>query len=246
MGFFANNMEFFFYQFPLAIGTYVLFLWLFKALFNYRISKYIRKYAFYGILLFIIYEGNIEQFAFYFFRECQNLFSFNFSHKISNVLMIYFFFLLIVFSVGGLLFFTFHYKKLIKYFLEDSKESNMGAVLFQSLERAIFPLAFGCVHALLLQHLFIQTIVLFVIESCYLASKMWVMRTVIPLYKFKVVMCALSSLVRLCFIVTFYLYEMQNYPGLINLVHKDLVILYIIFWLVEFLHDCIVFLWDIV
>ena len=129
MGFFANNLEFFFYELPMVLGTYFVFLMLFKALFNYRISKYIRKYAFYGILLFIIYEGNIEQFAFYFFSECKNLFSFNFSHKIANVLMIYFFFFLIIFSVGGLLFFTFHYRKLVKYFLEDSKENNMGAVV---------------------------------------------------------------------------------------------------------------------
>ena len=130
MGFFANNLEFFFYEFPSALGIYFLFFWIFRALFNYRISKLIRKYSFYGILLFIIYEGNIEQLAFYFFRECKNLFSFNFSHKMANVFMIYFFFLIIVFSVGGLLFFFFHYKKLIKYFLEESKESNMGAVIF--------------------------------------------------------------------------------------------------------------------
>ena len=67
IGFFANNFEFFFYELPVTLLTYFLFQLIFKTLFNYRISKYFRKYAFYGILMFIIYEGNIEQFSFYFF-----------------------------------------------------------------------------------------------------------------------------------------------------------------------------------
>ena len=43
--------------------------------------------------------------------------------------MIYFFFILIVFSVAGLLFCAYHYRKLVKYFMEDSKETNMEAVI---------------------------------------------------------------------------------------------------------------------
>ena len=89
----------------------------FRLLFNYRLSKYIRKYSFSGMLLLIIYEGNVEQFSFYFFNECKTLFSLNFSHKLANVALIFFFFFLIVFCVGGLLWFTFNYRKLVKYFL---------------------------------------------------------------------------------------------------------------------------------
>lgn len=133
LGFFANNLEFFYYELPVILVLYSMLLFCFKLLFNYRISKYIRKYAFYGILLPLIYQGNVEQFAFYFFSECKSLFSLNISHKMANVLMIYFFFLLIVFSVGGLLFFIFNYRKLVKYFLEDSQEYNVKAVVFESL-----------------------------------------------------------------------------------------------------------------
>ena len=125
MGFFANNLEFFFYELPLIFLTYTILLLIFRALFNYRISKYVRKYAFYGILLLIIYEGNVEQFTFFFFNECRNLFSLNIQHKLANVFMIYFFFLMLVFSVGGLLFFTFNYRKLVKYFLDDSETVNI-------------------------------------------------------------------------------------------------------------------------
>lgn len=55
LGFFSNNMDFFFFELPLAFGVYFLLACIFRLLFNYRISKYIRKYSFYGIFLFIVY-----------------------------------------------------------------------------------------------------------------------------------------------------------------------------------------------
>ena len=111
-----------------------------------------------------------------------------------------------IFSVGGLLFFTFHYRKLVKYFLEDSKEGNMEAVLIESLERAIFPLVFGCVHALFIDNLALQTILLAGIELCYFLVKLCTLRSVTPRYKFKTSMFLVTSLLRLIFIFTFYLY----------------------------------------
>ena len=124
LGFYANNLDFFFYELPVMFLVQLLLLFLFYRLFNYRISKYFRKYSFYGIFMLMVYEGNVEQFAFYFFSECKSLFSLNFSHKIANVLLIYFFFFVIVFSVGGLFMLFYHYRKLSKYFMEDSKETN--------------------------------------------------------------------------------------------------------------------------
>ena len=153
-----------------------------------------------------MYEGNVELFAFYFFSECSNLFSFNFVHKLSNVFMIYFFFFVIVFSVGGLVWFYFHYKKLVKYFMEDSERVGLQAMLFETLERAVFPLLFGAVHALLLENLFVQSIVLFSLESLYFLTKIFTLSSSTPRYKFKVTMLALTSLIRLAFIYTLYMY----------------------------------------
>ena len=121
------------YEIPAAVVIYIVLSLLFRALFNYRISKYLRKYSFYGTFLCVIFEGNVEQFAFYFFSECRNLFSFNFEHKLANVFMIYFFFLVLVSSIGGFLWFFFHYKKLVKYFLEDSEKASLEAIILESL-----------------------------------------------------------------------------------------------------------------
>jgi hypothetical protein len=76
-------------------------------------------------------------------------------------LVVYFFFLMLVFSTGGLLWFFYHYSKLIKYFLEDSKKSNIEAVVIESLERGVYPLVFGCIHALFIENLSLQTLILF-------------------------------------------------------------------------------------
>lgn len=43
--------------------------------------------------------------------------------------MLMFFFFLIVFAVGGLVWFSFHYKKLIKYFMEDWLNYGLTAIL---------------------------------------------------------------------------------------------------------------------
>lgn len=80
----------------------------------------------------MIYEGNIERFSFYFFQETKNFFSRNISQKISKVLMIYFFFAAVVFGVGGLLYFKFYYKKLIKYFTEEYKKISLVLLMLES------------------------------------------------------------------------------------------------------------------
>ena len=69
------SYSFFFFSLPLALIACLLFYLLFRVFFHYRISKFIRKYSFSGVLLIIVCEGKVEKFAFYFFSECRNLFS---------------------------------------------------------------------------------------------------------------------------------------------------------------------------
>ena len=146
--------------------------------------------------------------------------------------MIYFFFILVVFAVGGLVWFKFHYKKLLKYFLEDSKTTTLEAIILESLERSIFPLFFGFVHAIFIENLLCQSIILGVIEAIYLCFKVYGLRSYSTRYKFRVVMLAFSSLLRMVLIITLFMYESQGHPTVINLMHFDLVWLYVISWAV--------------
>ena len=86
---------------------------------------------------------------------------------------------------------------------------------------------------------------LFLIESCYLALKAIHLKSTIPKYKFKVMMCSLSSMLRLCFIATFFIYEEAGSPLIMNLIHYDIVCLYLICWMVEAIHDIFAFLLDV-
>lgn len=87
-----------------------------------------------------------------------------------------FFFLLIVFVIGGMLWFRFHYRKLTKYFVEDFEVSVFSIVL-ESFERSIFPLLFGSIHILLMDDLKLQTILLLILEISYLSVRIICIRS---------------------------------------------------------------------
>ena len=202
----------------------------FRALFNYRVSKELRKYSFHGILLLLIFEGNVEQFAYYFFWECKNLFSATFAHKMGRVFMLFFFFLLLIFSVGGLTLFWFHYKKKVKYLIDDCKKVTLSRILLESLEKSIFPCLFGAVHAMLYEHFICQTIIIGVIEIGYALTKIYCFKLTIIENKFKVSILFLTSALRFVFIVTLFLFESTNQSEVINTIHINWVWLYIACW----------------
>jgi hypothetical protein len=133
IGFWANNLDFFYYQMPVLLLIYLLLSLTFRLLFNYRVSLLFRKYSFYGLLILIVYEGNMEQFSFYFFSECENLFSASLSHKLSNTFMLFFFFLAVVFAIGGLIWFKVYYRKLVKYFTEEYTKVYIYLLVLESL-----------------------------------------------------------------------------------------------------------------
>jgi hypothetical protein len=59
-------------------------------------------------------------------------------------------------------------------------------------------------------------------------------------YKFKEGMLASTSILRMTFILTFYIYNTQGSPLIINLIHRDLTWLYIACWLVQVFYDCFI------
>ena len=121
--------------------------------------------------------------------------------------MLLLFFFLMVFSVSGITLFFVHYKKLAKYFMEDCNKVSLLTVLFESLEKSVFPLIFGAVHALFMDSLLIQTVLLLVVEAGYLTANMLALRSIVYKIRMKVVLLSLTSVLRMIFIWTFYLYE---------------------------------------
>jgi hypothetical protein len=245
-GFFSNNLDFFFYELPGILLVYLLLFLAFRAIFKFKVSKYLRKYSFYGLLFLVVFEGNIEQFSFYFFTECSYLFSASLRHKFVNIFIIFFFFVMLVFAVGGLAWFRFHYRSMLKYFMEDSKKVRLRSILCESLERSAFPLLFGSVHALFIHDLAVQTVVLGTVEVAYFCAKLMGVRSRATRYRFKTVMLSATSLLRMVLILTLFLFETEGYPDVINIVHKHLVWIYLACWGAESVYDLGVFAKELV
>ena len=91
--------------------------------------------------------------------------------------------------------------------MEDWNIFVLKAIFFETIERSVFPLIFGAIHAMLIDNLLIQTITLGFVEICYFLSKMMVLRLNLSNCSFKVAMLAVTSLLRMVLILTLYVYE---------------------------------------
>ena len=96
------------------------------------------------------------------------------------------------------------------------------------MEKSTFPLLFGAVHALLLDHLALQSIVLGVVEIGYFCLKAAYLRNLSVLFKFKICILTVTSLLRMGLIISLYLYHSEGEPDIINDIHFYLVWLYVI------------------
>jgi hypothetical protein len=124
---------------------FFLMRFLFKLCFNFEISLLFRQYSFYAYLVLMLIEGNIEEFSYLFISELFTLFSFSFTDKISQVLMIGFFFFFIFAILSSYLIFKSTFNKLAKYFYDNCDTSIFGTV-YLTITNGIFNFCLGSAH----------------------------------------------------------------------------------------------------
>ena len=122
-------------------------------------SKMIRKFSFLGILLTMLFEGNIESLTFYSFGEMSLFYSANFMHRFINVFIVFFQLIITIFAVGSVFCFKFLYRTLIFYFVEDKKNNSLG-ILCQTVDNGVICLLFGIIHQILFARPQLQLMVL--------------------------------------------------------------------------------------
>ena len=88
----------------------------------------------------------------------------------------------------------------------------MKAAVIESFDKLVYPLILGSIHALFLDSVGLQSIILGCLEVTYLTFKIYSLRSSVPASKLKVSLMAFLSLLRMGFISTFYLYERNGYP----------------------------------
>lgn len=144
----------------------------FKALFHRPISQIFRKFSLWAVLIIMIFDGNVEQITFFTFSEFKVFFVKCYNHKLLNTFILFFFFLLL-FTVFGLIpWGKFHYKKKVKYLLDEKKDK--GQVLWGvAFDRGILCYLFGATHFFFLGFPGLQLFILIFIETFWVIKKVY-------------------------------------------------------------------------
>ena len=156
-------MDYFTFFVPITVLIIFIFNRIFYCLFNYEVSKYLRPYCFWWVLLELLVQSNIEYFSFLGFRSMDTPFSFNFPSKCFVTLGIIMFYFSFITAMGSYFLYYSEYGKLARYFLVHLLRfpSSYGLMVIMYGAR---PFLKGMVHALLYDHWVIQIWCLMAIE----------------------------------------------------------------------------------
>jgi hypothetical protein len=108
--------------------VFITLKYLFRFLFEYRISKILRPFSFWGYIGVIVVDGNMQIMYFLMFSQSHLGFSFDFNDKILNCVSQLIFFLFLCYSIVCYFFYYLIYRNLAKYFLDNSKCSINGVL----------------------------------------------------------------------------------------------------------------------
>jgi hypothetical protein len=130
----GNSQNFFVVAIPLGFLLFALCRTAFRLLYRYPLSKLFRKFDFWLFLPIVLFEGNIEQFSFFLTRDLVNVFAFSFSQKLIKVAVVFFGFVVVVFSCSVYLLSYIAYRRLNAYFMDNNKNSliGIGILIFQN------------------------------------------------------------------------------------------------------------------
>jgi len=93
---------------------------LFYILFNYKISRFLRKFSFKFTLFMMLLNNNIVYLAYASFHNVVVFFSFKFQDKLGQVIWILILYGMVLLSVAGFFLIYYLHEKLSKYFLDDN------------------------------------------------------------------------------------------------------------------------------
>lgn len=162
--------------------------------------------------------------------EWLNFFSASFPHKIVNIFITLFFYIILFVAVGGILWFRFRNKSNISYLLENSRNCFCG-LASSIIDHGLVCVLLGAIHRVTMNHPNLQLFFLSIIEISWLLIKLkfligGIYRLVVPEW---IMQC--SGLLRICFLLTFYFYSTTDQRLLINDgIQSTMVVLFIVLW----------------
>ena len=177
---------------PILVAT-LFFRGIFKCLFKYQISVYLRRYFFIlPCLLQGLIEGNIGFFTYVFFRQAFLAFSFKFADKLAIVMAVMFFFGVVMVACCFFLIFNHLLKKKIGYFIYCFYRT-FPSMVYLNLQLVMRGIVRGVIHSCLHNHYEIEIVFL-----CLMEAAMIVLAIVIE-KKSKIFMHQTMFMLSLCY-----------------------------------------------
>lgn len=146
---------------------FVLLRFLFKLLFNYRISILLRPFSFLVYLCPLLLDGNLQYVFFIMFSQGYLGFSLNPKDKILTVSNSILSFLALWFSIITCFLAYYIYKKLSKYVL-DNWRTKVKGLLSYSLSNAVRLLILGFIHCFFRFNWDLQLKLLMIVEGLFI------------------------------------------------------------------------------
>ena len=161
--FIESTIDYFVFFVPFTLLTVILFNRLFYCLFNYEISKYLRVYSFWWVILELLIQKNVELFTFLGFRNFAIMYQYDDPSKMILILNILVFFITFLTAFCSYLFYYGEYGRLAKYFLNNMFRFPSSYALM-IIVYGIKPFLKGTIHALLYKQWTIQIWMLLGVE----------------------------------------------------------------------------------
>lgn len=204
---------------------------LFRLTYQYPISQLLRKFDLWGYLPLLLFDGNIQQFAFYTTSEWQHIFFFEGSQKVIKLGSLLFGVMMVIGSTGGYLLTYGFYGKINRYLIDNNKNCLSGNA-YILLQYGLRNLILGILHSVLrpleyqtmLGILFSVEVTFFIIFVVSVFAKSYKIVSFIWFY-------LALTLIRIILIFTlFWDYEAEN-ADMIELAQCTLIIVMILVYL---------------
>jgi hypothetical protein len=206
-GFLLDITDTVFFDLPVTVCIFAFGLILFRLLYSYRISVLFRHYSILGCFFYVLLDGKIEIFTFFFVSELLLLTSSCFRQKLQILAMVFSYFLVFLSAVSSMLLYRSAHRKLLKYVYENCRQP-LSSSFYMSFSFGIYNILLGFFHRLLLPFPLPQLYLLILLEFAYfLYVSSLLFRSFYSSLLLGVTLCAMN-LSRLAFLLTLLLYEM--------------------------------------
>jgi ABC-type multidrug transport system fused ATPase/permease subunit len=161
--FLASTIPYFVFFVPWTLVLVLLCNRLFYALFDCRVSKYLRPYSLWWVLLELLLQNNVEYFTFLGCRSLDIPFSFSFQSRCLVLLSALMLLLTCFTAFSSYIIYYSFYQKLASYFLVNMYRLQSSFTLM-TIAYGLKPMVKGLVHALLYDHFSLQLHLLLLAE----------------------------------------------------------------------------------